>query len=100
MLLIVDVGEGVLSVDSSPVAILGVRVRPSAEDNDVLVLFFFEVVRGVGRGSDFEVFLSIRWEISCFCIAKADSEKHQLITKRCRKIIIKTSSFNKIIITT
>ena len=73
MLLIVDVGDGVLSVDSSPVSILGVRVRPSAEDNDVVVLFFFDVVRGVGSGSDFEVFLSIRWEISCFCIAKADS---------------------------
>jgi len=81
LLLIVDVGDGVLSVDSSPVAILGVRVRPSAEDKDGLVLFFFEVVLGVGRGSDFVVFLSIRWEISCFCIAKADSEKHQLKTK-------------------
>ena len=57
LLLIVDVGDGVLSVDSSP-SILG--VRPSADVNDVVVLFFFEVVRGVGRGSDFEVFLSIR----------------------------------------
>jgi len=71
LLLIVDVGEGVLSVDSSPVSILG--VRPSAEDSEVVVLFFFEVVLGVGRGSDFDVFLSIRCEISCFCIAKADS---------------------------
>ena len=61
VLLIVDVGEGDLSVDSSPFSPLGPG-RPRAEErpNMFVVRFFFVAVLGVGNGSDREVFLSIR----------------------------------------